>query len=115
MRVTAFRAWAEDLAEARAFYEGVIGLTQLWDYGSAVGYDLGVTLVLEQDEADEEALAGRFVGVSIEVDDIAATYADWVANGVAFLGPPETMPWGGTMAHFQDPAGNVLTLLERPR
>jgi hypothetical protein len=30
---------------------------------------------------------------------------------VVFDGPPERQIWGGTLAHFRDHAGNVLTLL----
>jgi predicted enzyme related to lactoylglutathione lyase len=34
-----------------------------------------------------------------------------VAKGVHFTAPPEKQEWGGTLAHFEDPAGNVLTLV----
>ena len=30
---------------------------------------------------------------------------------VEFLAPPEKQPWCGSLAHFRDPDGNVLTLL----
>jgi predicted enzyme related to lactoylglutathione lyase len=29
----------------------------------------------------------------------------------AVLAPPEKQPWGGIVAHFRDPDGNVITLL----
>ena len=32
-------------------------------------------------------------------------------KGVRFTAAPEKQPWGGTLAHFQDPEGNELTLL----
>ena len=43
--------------------------------------------------------------------DIDAKHAELSAKGVDFLAPPERMPWGGVLAHFRDPEGNVLTLV----
>jgi len=71
-------------------------------------------LALERvDSGDPEGpeLIGRFIGSSLQVDDVVATYATLAARGVEFVGPPERQPWGGTLAHFRDPDGNVLTLL----
>jgi predicted enzyme related to lactoylglutathione lyase len=71
-------------------------------------------LALERvDAADHEgqALVGRFVGVSLQVPNIAATYKVLAERGVEFAGPPERQPWGGVLAHLRDPDGNVLTLL----
>ena len=62
-------------------------------------------------DADGEALVGRFVGVSLRVDDIDATYQSLLAKGVPFAAPPEKQGWGGSLAHFRDPDGNELTLL----
>ena len=54
---------------------------------------------------------GRFLGVSLRVDDIDGVYHDLTQKGVAFDAPPEQQAWGGKLAHFEDPDGNVLTLL----
>ena len=64
-----------------------------------------------EEAKDDPEHVGRFVGVSISVSDIEAAYNELSAKGVAFLAAPEKMPWGGTLAHFRDPSGNVLTLL----
>ncbi|MBP7864147.1 hypothetical protein KA183_20850 [bacterium] len=34
------------------------------------------------------------------------------ARGVDFTQEPSTQAWGGTIATFQDPDGNILTLME---
>jgi catechol 2,3-dioxygenase-like lactoylglutathione lyase family enzyme len=119
MRLYGVRVWVNDMAAARAFYGGTLGLAALWDWGgdAAVGYDVGATLLVEHDDGShpDEALVGRFVGVSLSVSDIEATYRELTAKGVAFTGPPEKMPWGGTLANFKDPSGNVLTLLGEGR
>ncbi len=68
----------------------------------------------DKDHPETPELVGRFVGVSIEVPDIEATYRLLVSRGVEFSGEPEQQPWGGVLAHLKDPDGNVLTLLGAP-
>jgi catechol 2,3-dioxygenase-like lactoylglutathione lyase family enzyme len=94
----------------------ILGLDILWEYeDKAIGFDLGPVLIVEdvssEEDRNERDLAGRYVGCSIEVEDIQATYSELVAKGVHFTAPPEKQEWGGTLAHFEDPAGNVLTLV----
>ncbi|MDN5201467.1 VOC family protein [Fulvivirgaceae bacterium BMA10] len=59
---------------------------------------------------DEEAdqLVGRFVGISLQVEDIYDVYQKLLSKGVTFVKPPEKQPWGGTLAHFFDYDKNVL-------
>jgi hypothetical protein len=76
----------------------------------------GPTLIQEVFDPDQEAdeagpLIARFTGVTLSVGDIAAIHSELTSRGVTFLGSPEKMPWGGTLAHFRDPAGNTLTLV----
>jgi len=118
VKLSAARINVADIAAARIFYGTTLGLKQLWDWGTAVGYDVGCTLIVEtHDPGDPEhsELVGRFSGLSFAAADIDAAYRDLIAKGVAFLAPPEKMPWGGTLAHFKDPSGNILTLVEVPR
>jgi len=53
--------------------------------------------------------------VNLAVDDIRAVHARLEANGVVFTRPPEAEEWGGRVATFRDPDGNLLQLLELPR
>ncbi|MES2342218.1 MAG: VOC family protein [Pseudomonadota bacterium] len=114
MKIYGVRVWVDDMAAAKRFYGETLGLKAKWEMGVAIGYDLGTDLIVELDEGghEEDTLVGRFVGVSIQVDDIEASYEALKAKGVPFLGPPEKMVWGGTLAHFKDPAGNTLTLMQ---
>jgi catechol 2,3-dioxygenase-like lactoylglutathione lyase family enzyme len=116
MRIRYLRVFVTDLPAAKTFYAQILGLDILWEYeNKAIGFDLGPVLIVEDVSSDEDrnerALAGRFVGCSIEVEDIQATYSELVTKGVHFTSPPEKQEWGGTLAHFEDPAGNVLTLV----
>jgi lactoylglutathione lyase len=116
-RLYAVRVFSFQWDDSVEFYRDVVGLPLSFlgqEFGWAQ-FDLGTaSLGLERcDPADPEAmdLVGRFVGISIEVGDIHATYESLVAKGVEFIGPPEKQPWDGTLAHFKDPDGNVITLL----
>lgn len=116
MHLSAIRVFVDDLATARHFYEKTLGLSMSWSDQAALGFDLGSELVIESVSADSEpedrALVGRFTGCCIAVDDIKSVHATLTARGVAFTGPPQRQAWGGTLAHFSDPSGNVLTFVE---
>ncbi len=108
------RIFVDDLEGALAFYGETLGLAVAWDAGDAVGFQAGPgVLIVEHARRDgpDGALVGRFVGVSLQVADIHAKHRALAERGVVFEGPPAQQGWGGWLAHFRDPAGNVLTLL----
>ncbi len=118
-RVYAVRIFSKDWARTFGFYKDVIGLPvhfadpgMGWAQFQAGGADIGLER-LAADDPEAAELVGRFVGISLEVDDIEATCAELSQKGVPFVGAPEKQPWGGTLAHFKDPDGNVVTLLGR--
>ena len=117
MELYAVRIFVRRWPEACAFYKEALGLPERYrnDEVGWAEYDLGgPCLGVERvgtGDADGEALVGRFVGVSLRVDDIDGAYRSLKVKGVAFTAPPEKQVWGGTLAHFLDPDGNTLTLL----
>jgi lactoylglutathione lyase len=52
--------------------------------------------------------------INLGVDDIHRVYAGLCAKGVSFLKPPTQEYWGGWVATFFDPDGNILQLLQQP-
>jgi catechol 2,3-dioxygenase-like lactoylglutathione lyase family enzyme len=52
--------------------------------------------------------------VNLAVDDIHALHARLQREGVVFTRPPEAEEWGGQVATFLDPDGNLLQLLQLP-
>lgn len=108
-----------DLVRARAFYEGVLGLTveDVNDFACVLrgaGTMLRVTLV-------ESLTPQPFTVLGWDVDDIAGAVDKLVERGVAFtrydgMGQDErqiwTAPSGGRIAWFADPDGNVLSLTQ---
>lgn len=122
-RLLLVRVFVRDFERAVRFYGETLGMKLSFrsdEMGWAQFATAGAELALELDcgesegEVDEDRV-GRFVGVSIAVDDIEKRYETLRARGVEFLRPPEKMPWGGVLAHFRDPDGNVLTLVGSPR
>lgn len=119
MNLSAVRIFVNDIAAAKEFYVDCLGFGVAFadpDHGVCV-LDAGTTqLVVEKivDDApeDEQALVGRFTGVSFAVDDIVSKHADMRTRGVEFSGKPEQQYWGGWLATFRDPAGNELQLVQ---
>lgn len=116
MRLYGVRLFVDDYAEARAFYADTLGFEVEWEMADqgVAGFRAGSGMLIVEagdPEGEDGDLIGRFAGVSLQVDDIAATYKSLRSKGVAFDSPPEKQFWGGTLAHFRDPAGNILTLL----
>jgi len=116
LKISACRIFVPDVSAVLPFYRDTLGLAvrAAADDGGFAVLDAGIMLILEP-VGDEPGLAGRFSGVSIEVSDIAAAYDDLSSRGVTFDGRPRREEWGGTLAHFRDPAGNTLTLVEYPK
>lgn len=120
MKLRIVRIGVRDLDRALAFYRDQVGLETTVE-SPELGWaqlDTGeANLALEHwpEGSDDEGLVGRFVGVSLEVDDVEETWRTLKQRGVEFVGDPVRMPWGGVLAHFRDPDGNVLTLLGAPR
>ena len=115
-KLVVIRVFVHDWERALEFYTKTLGLGVTYQ-SAELGWaqlDTGeCNLAIERLARDDEeapGLVGRFVGVSLQVPDIHALHEELVGKGVEFLGPPTKQPWGGTLANFRDPEGNVLTL-----
>lgn len=116
-KLYAVRIFVTDWRRALDFYSRTVGLPvgfaderMGWAELTPDGGRIGLERAAAEDPESRE-LVGRFVGVSLQVPDIAATYTELRSRGVEFVSPPEKQPWGGTLANFRDPDGNVVTLL----
>lgn len=121
MQLAAARVFVRDIAVARDFYEKRLGL-DLGHDGTDEGFcrfdtgqvQLVVELVTPDESPEDQATVGRFTGLSFGVDDLVATHAAFVKQGVRFSSPPEQQPWGGWVATLVDPDGNELQLVQFP-
>ena len=114
--LNAVRIFVTDLDRARGFYADVLELAETAaDSNYAVFALDNVSLIVETippDEPEHLGLIGRFLAVSFNVaGDIDSAYLKLSERGVEFLQPPEWQSWGGVLAFFRDPDGNVFTLV----
>lgn len=117
--IDAIRLFTADIGRATSFYEIILGRAPAVADEAMAIFDTGSTkliieLIDEEDGDDADELIGRFAGVSFAVPDIRAAHKQLSDAGVTFDGRPEIQPWGGALAHFFDPDGNVLTLVQYP-
>ena len=113
----AFTAYpANDLAESRAFYEGILGLvpSMVADHGNDVGwveYEIGAhVLAIGKAPGMNPSPDGPSCG--LECEDFDATIAALKAAGVAFAMEPFETP----VCHMGlalDPAGNTIIIHKR--
>lgn len=59
---------------------------------------------------EREARGDVHAGIAICVPDVDAAYRELEAKGVRFTMKPSKQPWGGYMALFADPDGNIFYL-----
>jgi catechol 2,3-dioxygenase-like lactoylglutathione lyase family enzyme len=112
-RLVAF-LWTADAAKARAFYEGVLGLSFVEDNGHLVVFDSGparVSLV----KSDEPVTPPRGTAMGWNVGSVRAAVTGLKARGVAFDHKPGADEiWspepGFGVAWFFDPDGNRLSV-----
>lgn len=121
MQLRTARIFVRDLPGASRFYEELLGLPLKAD-GREQGFlvfdaeplSLVVEHVATDAPAEDQALVGRFTGLSFDVADVEAKFQELSSLGVAFTGLPERQQWGGILATLRDPAGNELQLVQQP-
>lgn len=119
--VVAFVA-TRDPVQARAFYEGALGLRLVADEPFALVFDAhGATLRVQK---VPELAPARHTVLGWLVPDVAAAVGALAAKGIAFERYPGltqdglgvcTFPGGSRVAWFRDPDGNTLSLTEERR
>lgn len=120
MQLWYVNVFVTDLDRAVEFFEKTLGLPLQFaeaQHGYA-SFDAGPVRLgvarIDPDDAESRALLGRHTGVGFGVADLEARHAELVGRGVAFPMPPAKQPWGGFMATFEDPDGNVFYLDQMP-
>ena len=111
-----------DVTRARAFYDGVLGLTLTEDTPFALVFDANGTTLRVTPVEGHQPLAGTVLGW--EVDDIAASIGELADRGVEFarydgMEQDEVGVWsapgGDQVVWFSDPDGNTLSLTQAAR
>jgi predicted enzyme related to lactoylglutathione lyase len=111
LRVWDITFTVSDLERAVAFYEQVLGLSRKYRFSTYAGFDCGgVEIGLQPGTPAQEQVAAPCVDLLVRNVDTA--YRSLEARGVRFLKEPQDTAWGGRIALFADPDGNVLQLVE---
>jgi catechol 2,3-dioxygenase-like lactoylglutathione lyase family enzyme len=112
-RVDFVSVLTQDLARARAFYTGVLGLEVETEGDSDMELRCGqVTLDVFDPSSIGQSFAPSPAGLALRVHDVDATRADLESRGVVFDG--ETIVTDVCkQAWFKDPDGNALMLHRR--
>ena len=116
LRLWYANVFVTDLARAVEFYQGTLGLPlqfqeERFGYASFTpeGIRFGIARI-DPSDAESRVLVGRHTGIGWGVPDLNAAYEHLKAKGVRFTMVPTKQPWGGFMATFADPAGNLFYL-----
>lgn len=132
-RLTHVNLWVRDKDEALAFYTQKVGFelrddVTVPEFGGyryltvgpplqpEVRFVLGVpgAPVHDPDTAatiNELVAKGAMTGLSFDVDDCSATFAELKGRGVEFIQEPNRLPWGIDAA-FRDPSGNHIRMVQ---
>ena len=112
--VVGVNIWTGDLERLRRFYRDTLKLPLHSDHGDFVAFrfgDMRLNLGLHDGVKGQTREPYRIM-VNLGVEDINAEHLRLREEGVEFIRPPEREGWGGWVATFKDPDGNLLQLLE---
>ena len=115
-----------DMARAREFYEGKLGLSVGTDSGDNVAYRCGEGTMMHVYSSPEHAGKSTATLASWYVDDIERIVDGLTSKGVVFERYDEgpivtddkgvaTFEGGAMVAYFRDPDGNTLSIAQAPR
>ncbi|MBI2935478.1 MAG: VOC family protein [Chloroflexi bacterium] len=110
--------WTDHLEDMRHFYQELLGLTLHSHHNDFITFEVRPGLRLSigtHNRVHGHNPDPHRIMVNLGVEDIHAAAQRLTAQGVEFLRPPEQEAWGGWVATFRDPDGNLLQLLELPR
>ena len=108
--VTGVTIWTDDLERLVTFYRDTLGLTAHRHHGDFVNFvfgDVRLNLGLHDGVKGNAQDPYRFM-INLGVSDIHFEYERLRAQGVEFTRAPEQEGWGGWVATFRDPDGNIL-------
>ncbi|MES9834538.1 MAG: VOC family protein [Candidatus Thiodiazotropha sp. DIVDIV] len=96
MKIYAIRILVTDWLSACEFYEHTLNLPLEfksdefgWAEFDVGGAKFGIERVDADANPEDKALIGRFLDVSLQVEDVEIKYKELIAKGVKFTGAPE--------------------------
>ena len=109
--------WTNNVERLAGFYRDVLDMEPVSQRDGFIAFQFGdarFSISRHSQIDDGGAKDPLRIMVNLAVDDIHASYQRLRAKGVEFIREPEKEHWGGYVATFKDPDGNVLQLLQQP-
>ncbi len=127
--LNAFVLVVREVEKCALFYRDKLGfdLTQLEREEAylRMGSESGIVLALKSLELAAREISEARIRPTQEsfernhfvvfVPDLDAEYNDLLGKGVHFVNPPKSQEGGWRTAHFEDPAGNLWEIAQRPK
>ena len=109
--------WTDDLSRMFHFYNDILRLPLHSKHDGFIAFQVGnLRLNLgKHTEVNQSSKDPYRIMANLSVMDIVSIHRDMVKQGVQFIREPEKESWGGIVATFSDPDGNILQLLEFPK
>lgn len=114
----------EDIDRSLDFYIDILGIPLGHRSGGYAQLRTGPTrLALYTREAMQETLDTKLAPpspnapafeIGFIVEDVDATYTDFVSRGANSAAPPTTRSWGQRTAYLRDPDGHLVELVQQP-
>ena len=116
--VVGITLWTDDLDRLFRFYHDLLRLPLHSNHGDFIALQLGENMRFNLGLHDGVSGAAKDpyrIMPHLEVADIHEEHRRLTDAGVDFLRPPEQEHWGGWVATFKDPDGNILQMLQFPQ
>ncbi|HCG91573.1 MAG TPA: hypothetical protein DEZ08_07030 [Dehalococcoidia bacterium] len=106
--------WTDNLSRLLGFYKNILKLPVHSEKSDFVSFDFGAFRfnIGTHDRVGGDSKDPYRVMVHFEVSDIHSWHEYLNKQGVEFIRKPEIEHWGGSVATFKDPDGNILQMLE---
>jgi catechol 2,3-dioxygenase-like lactoylglutathione lyase family enzyme len=102
---------AADPAPVRAFYEQLLDLEVVMDHGWIVTLASQASAAPQLSIASESGSGTPVPDLSIEVDDVDATYRRALTAGLEIVYGIADEPWGVRRFYLRDPLGRLVNIL----
>ena len=109
--------WTDDLSRMFQFYNDILRLPLHSEHEGFIAFQVGELRlnIGKHAEVNERSKYPYRIMGNVSVSDLISTHSDMTNQGVQFIREPEKECWGGMVATFLDPDGNILQLLEFPK
>jgi catechol 2,3-dioxygenase-like lactoylglutathione lyase family enzyme len=102
---------AADPAAAKRFYQDLLGLDLLMDFGWIATYGSSAKMSVQISFASEGGSGAPTPDLSIEVDDLATALRRMKAAKIPIEYGPVDEPWGVRRFFVRDPFGKLVNIL----